>query len=118
MTSQYEHPIPALRAWNDGAGWKTEGPPGEGLTWLVEVVEPDPREGTYDVYVVADIVEVNEGRLELSLRARTGELEANIPPRIAFKCFAPGVWREYHLVSSPHAIAEHAAEMFKEEGDE
>lgn len=114
MTSQYAHPVPAVHPWNDGAGWKTDGPAGEGLLWLVEVVEPDPREGTTDVYVVADTVEVNNGRLELSLRARPEELEGHLPPRIGFRCFAPGVWREYHLVSNAQAIAEHTAEMFSE----
>lgn len=115
MVSQYAHPIAAVRPWNEGAGWKVDGPVGEGLLWLVEIAHPDPREGTCDAYFVADTVEVNDGRLELSLHARPGELEGNITPRISVRVLAPGVWRDYHLVTDAVVIAQHTAELFKEE---
>ena len=115
--SQYAHPIPSVRPWNDGAGWRVDSVPGEGLLWLVEMFRPDPREGTEDVYVVADTVEVNNHRLEFSLRARPDELGNHIPPTISVRVFAPGTWREYHLITDAKVIAEHTAEMFKEDED-
>ena len=117
MISQYPHPIPLVRPHNS-SGWRTEGTVGEGLVWLVEVVEPDPREGTKDVYVVADNVEVNDGRLELSLKSRPQEFGAGNAPVLFVRVFAPGVWREYHLVAEAPAIAQHTAEMFKEDDDD
>ena len=117
MTSQYPHPIPLVRPWNDGNGWKVDTTPGEGLVWLVEVAHPDPREGTYDVYVIADTVEVNEGRLEMALRARPQEFTGHIPATLYTRTFAPGVWREYHLIPDAKAVAQHSAEMFKDGDD-
>lgn len=115
MRSEYPHPIAQVRQWNDGAGWRTDAIAGEGLVWLVEKTEPDPRDGTRDVYIIADTVELNEGRLELSLRGHP--VGQGLPPVVFTRTFAPGVWREYHLVTDAKVIAEHTAELFKEDDE-
>ena len=117
MTSQYPYPVPLVRPWNDGKGWKTSTTSGEGLVWLVEVAYPDPRDGTHDQYVIADTVEINDGRLEFSLKARPQEFGSGVAHSLFVRTFAPGVWREYHLVADAKAIAQHTAEMFKDDDD-
>lgn len=132
--SEYANAYPAVRDFFDGAGWKSDSSnPGEGLLWVVRTQESIDRrnneerqiayelmEGTRnpstvipptlaDEYVVADRLELREGHLVFSL----GSSQHNV----AVKVYAPGYWREFHLLSEPKEIARRTATMLREDDD-
>lgn len=134
MTSQYAHPVPAVRDFFDGAGWKTACEnPSEGLLWVVRTQETidrrnnEERQIAYelmegvrrpdlmvpptlaDEYVLADRVELHEGHLKFSL----GTPQHNV----AVKVYAPGYWREFHLLGDAKEMASRTATMLKEDED-
>lgn len=134
--SEYAHAYPAVKGHYDGNGWRTDVPAGnsEGLLWVVRtqetidqrnneerqiaheimegIREPDdpvitPTHG--DEYVLADRVELREGHLIFEL----GTPQHNV----AVKVYAPGYWREFHLLGDAKEMASRTATMLKEDED-
>lgn len=133
--SEYAHAYPAVKGHYDGNGWRTDVPAGnsEGLLWVVRTQETIDRRNhdeavlldsltrgaasseavnppvLADEYVLADRVELREGHLIFEL----GTPGHNV----AVKVYAPGYWREFHLLGDAREMASRTATMLKEDED-
>lgn len=136
MVSQYAHPHPAVKRFFEGNGWKTDAPSGkgEGLLWVVRTQEAidgyrneelrvlreyeagalDSSKASLpsdyaDEYVLADRVELRDGTLIFEL----GTPQHNV----AVKVYAPGYWREFHLLGDAEEMARHTATMLRDDDE-